>query len=129
MHAFALKLQKVRRALGKTNAWRVRTFLIIAHNDENTQRVFSTLKEWGLDIDEIHILGGLDMTPFLRAVDPAIFFDNSIEEIERAKRHIPAAHVPYDARNNRAPINAALLGIPQPIETAEQNNFDVNNDQ
>ncbi len=129
MQAFALKLQNLRQALGETNGWRVRTFLVVARNDENTERVFSTLREWGLDIDETHILGGRDMTAFLRAIDPAIFFDNSIEHIEQANQYIPAAHVPCDGRNNRTTIDAALLGIPQPIEQAEQNHIDVNNNQ
>jgi 5'-nucleotidase len=112
MQTFALKLQKVRRALGSENGWRVRTFLVIARKDENTQRVFSTLRDWGLDIDEIHILGGLDKAPFLRAIDPAIFFHNSNEHIERVEQHIPAAHVPCDARNNRVTIDAVVLATP-----------------
>jgi hypothetical protein len=95
VQAFALKLQKVRRALGEDNGWRVRTFLVTARNDVANLRVFHTLKEWGLDIDETHFLGGLDKTPFLRAIDPAIFFDDSSENIDRAKLHIPSAHVVY----------------------------------
>ena len=123
MQTFALKLRNVRRALGKANGWRVRTFLFIAHNDENIQRVFSTLKEWHLDIDETHILGGLDMTPFLRATDPAIFFDNSIEHIECTQQHIPAAFVSSNTRNKRSATDPALLEIATPTEKVEQNCF------
>lgn len=129
MHAFALKLQEVRRALGKSNGWRVRTFLVISRIDENTQEVFSTLNDWGLEIDEIHILGGLDMTPFLRVIDPAIFFYNSIELIERAKQHIPTGHVPYDARNMPANIDTAVLSRRQTIEESAQSHIDINNNQ
>jgi 5'-nucleotidase len=129
MQTFALKLRNVRRALGKINGWRVRTFLVIAHNNENIQRVFSTLKKWSLEIDETHILGGLDMTPFLRATDPAIFFDNSIEHIEYAQQHIPAAHVPSYARNKRSVTDPALLEISPPIEKAEQSDTDSDNNQ
>jgi 5'-nucleotidase len=129
MQTLALKLRNVRRALGETNGWRVRTFLFIAHNDENIQRVFRTLREWHLDIDETHILGGQDMTSFLHAIDPAIFFNNSIEHIECAQRHIPAAHVPSNTRNKRSATDPALLEISLPIEKTEQNDFDGDNNQ
>lgn len=33
MQSFALKLQKVRQALGVENQWRIRTFLVTARND------------------------------------------------------------------------------------------------
>lgn len=101
MHSFALKLQKVRAALGTANKWRIRTFLVTARAKATTQRVYSTLNEWQLDIDEKFFLGGLDKTPFLRIIDPAIFFDDSSDHIERAKMHVPAAHVVYGTKNIR----------------------------
>lgn len=57
-----------------------------ARNDVASLRVFHTLKAWDLNIDETHFLGGLDKTPSLRA----------IENIDRAKLHIPSTHVIYD---------------------------------
>ncbi|CAF3892487.1 unnamed protein product [Rotaria sp. Silwood1] len=108
MQAFALKLQKVCQALGENNQWRIRTFLVTARNDVANLRVFHTLKEWGLDINETHFLGGLDKTPFLRAIDPAIFFDDSSENINRAKLHIPSAHVLYGIRSIGKTIGTVL---------------------
>jgi 5'-nucleotidase len=99
MQAFALKLQRVRTALGDDNKWRVRTFLVTARNDVANVRVFNTLKEWGLDIDETHFLGGLDKTPFVRSINPAIFFDDSSEHIDRAKQIVPVARVVYGINN------------------------------
>lgn len=115
MQAFALKLQNVRRALGKANGWRVRIFLVTVCNDESATQVFDTLREWGLEIEETHILGGLDNTPFLRAIDPAIFFDNSNEHIEHAGQHIPAAHILSNTQNSHTKIDTAVLSIAQPI--------------
>ena len=109
MQAFALKLQKVRRALGNENKWRVRTFLVTARNDVANVRVFNTLKEWGLDIDETHFLGGLDKTPFVRFINPAIFFDDSSENIDRAKQVIPSARVVYGINN--AEITSPIIKL------------------
>jgi 5'-nucleotidase len=99
MHAFALKLQKLREALGKDNKWRVRTFLVTARNGVANERAFQTLEQWGLEIDETHFLGGLNKTPFLLAIDPAIFFDDSSEHIKRAQQYVPAAHILYGIGN------------------------------
>lgn len=108
MHNFALKLQKVRKSLNENDQWRIRTFLVTARNDVANLRVFHTLKAWGLDIDETHFLGGLDKTPFLRAIDPAIFFDDSSENIDRAKLHIPSAHVIYDIHSIQTSITVEI---------------------
>lgn len=122
MHAFALKLQKVRRLLGAKDQWRIRTFLVTARNDVASLRVFHTLKAWGLDIDETHFLGGLDKTPFLRAIDPAIFFDDSSENIDRAKMHIPSAHVICDIHSIQASITLEIpiITLSFDTENAEQ---------
>ena len=99
MHSFAIKLQKLRNALAAEEQWRVRTFLVTARNGVGNERVLRTLERWGLQIDETHFLGGLNKTPFLIAIDPAIFFDDSSEHIERAKKYVPAAHIVYGVRN------------------------------
>lgn len=108
MQAFALKLQRVRKSLSEKDQWRIRTFLVTARNDVASLRVFHTLKAWGLDIDETYFLGGLDKTPFLRAIDPAIFFDDSSENIDRAKLHIPSAHVIYDIHSIQTSITIEI---------------------
>ncbi|CAF1114611.1 unnamed protein product [Rotaria sp. Silwood1] len=102
MHAFAVKLQKVRQSLGEDHKWRIRTFLVTARDDFGNVRVFHTLKEWGLEIDETHFLGGIDKTPFLQAINPAIFFDDSRTNIDRAKIYVPSAQVIYGINNIRS---------------------------
>ncbi|UJR12271.1 hypothetical protein I4U23_016448 [Adineta vaga] len=109
MQAFALKLQNVRRALGDNNRWRIRTFLVTASTDASAKRVINTLKEWGLELDETHILNGLDKTPFLRVIDPAIFFDHSNEHFQPSIQFIPAVHVPRSRQSSRASIDEVVL--------------------
>jgi len=102
IHALALKLQKLRQGLGQDNSWRIRTFLVTARDSTTNERAFKTLKKWGLEIDETHFLGGLDKTPFLISIDPAIFFDDSGEHITRAQRFVPAAHILYGVLNTQS---------------------------
>lgn len=85
------------------------------------------MKEWCLDIDETHFLGGLDKTPFLRAIDPAIFFDDSSENIKRAKLHIPSAHAMYGIQsipNTISPVELTTNLIPE-NKSDIQNNVDT----
>lgn len=84
MKIFAEKLHRVREALQKNDRWRIRTFLVTARNGADSARICNTLKEWKLGIDESHFLDGLDKTPFLRVIDPAIYFDDSRQNIDRA---------------------------------------------
>lgn len=121
LKSFALKLQKVREALAEEHRWRIRTFLVTARNDVANLRVFHTLKEWALDIDETHFVGGLDKTPFLRAIDPDIYFDDSTENIDRAQLHVPSARVVYGINSRLA--NDAILIAPESlsIQGAESN--------
>ncbi|CAF1127308.1 unnamed protein product [Didymodactylos carnosus] len=122
LHAFAFKLQKVREALGKENAWRVRTFLVTARNGVANERAFKTLQNWGLEIDETHFLGGLDKTPFLIAIDPAIFFDDSSDHINRAKQYVPAAHIVYGIQNVKPSNIAAELAPVRLVLNKEMKN-------
>lgn len=120
MKAFALKLQCVRQALGTNDQWRVRTFLVTARNDVANLRVFHTLKEWGLEIDETHFLGGLDKTPFLRAINPAIYFDDSRDNIDRARPHVPSAYVVYGIQSDPDLQASASLATIVAVDTQTQ---------
>ncbi|CAF3398181.1 unnamed protein product [Rotaria socialis] len=119
MHMFAMKLQEIQEELGKDNRAMLRTFLVTARDHVVTKRLFRTLTEWKLKIDEKHFVGGLDKTPFLCAIDPAIFFDDSIEHIERARPYVPTAYVIYGAKNNAAAAPQILPNVAQPTEEVD----------
>ncbi|CAM2706358.1 unnamed protein product [Rotaria socialis] len=104
MHKFALKIQKIRSELGPDQNWRIRTFLVTARAKETTKR-------------------GLNKTPFLRIIDPAIFFDDSSVHIERAKQYVPSAHVIYSTKNSR---NNTLTSESTPQLTAANDNENLN---
>ena len=103
MHSFAVKLQHVRERLADEHKWRIRTFLVTARNGVANERAMNTLKQWGLEINEAHFLGGLDKTQFLTAIQPTIFFDDSTENIDKAKKYVPSAHVVYGVSNVKQP--------------------------
>lgn len=73
----------------------VRIALVTARNSPADIRVITTLRDWGVYVDEAFFLGGLDKTPVLRAFKPHIFFDDQEAHLDRAAAEIPSARVPH----------------------------------
>lgn len=77
----------------------IRTALVTARSAPAHKRVILTLREWGVRLDEALFLGGRDKGPFLQAFGADIFFDDSTQNIENARRHVAAGHVPHGVSN------------------------------
>jgi 5'-nucleotidase len=77
----------------------IRTALVTARSAPAHKRVILTLRQWGVRLDEALFLGGRDKGPFLQAFGADIFFDDSQANIESARQHVPAGHVPHGVSN------------------------------
>ena len=77
----------------------IRTALVTARSAPAHERVIRTLREWGVRLDEALFLGGRHKGPFLEAFGADIFFDDSQHNIDSARRHVTAGHVPHGVAN------------------------------
>jgi 5'-nucleotidase len=77
----------------------IRTALVTARSAPAHKRVILTLRHWGVRLDEALFLGGRDKGPFLDAFGADLFFDDSTHNIESARRHVAAGHVPHGVSN------------------------------
>ena len=77
----------------------IRTALVTARSAPAHKRVILTLREWGVRLDEALFLGGRDKGPFLHAFGADIFFDDSQHNIDNARMHVAAGHVPHGVAN------------------------------
>lgn len=77
----------------------IRTALVTARSAPAHKRVILTLREWGVRLDEALFLGGRDKGPFLETFGADIFFDDSQHNIDSARRHVAAGHVPHGVSN------------------------------
>ncbi len=77
----------------------IRTALVTARSAPAHKRVILTLREWGIRIDEALFLGGRPKGEFLAAFGADIFFDDQRFNIESARLHVPAGHVPHGVAN------------------------------
>ncbi len=77
----------------------IRTALVTARSAPAHKRVILTLREWGVRLDESLFLGGRDKGPFLEAFGADLFFDDSTHNIDNARQHVAAGHVPHGVSN------------------------------
>ncbi|MFT3757162.1 MAG: 5'-nucleotidase [Pseudoxanthomonas sp.] len=77
----------------------IRTALVTARSAPAHERVIRTLREWGVRLDEALFLGGRHKGPFLEAFGADIFFDDSQHNIDSARQHVTAGHVPHGVAN------------------------------
>ena len=77
----------------------IRTELVTARSAPAHERVIRTLREWGVRLDEALFLGGRHKGPFLEAFGADIFFDDSQHNIDSARHHVAAGHVPHGVAN------------------------------
>ncbi|MFT4198147.1 MAG: 5'-nucleotidase [Pseudoxanthomonas sp.] len=97
---FLSALQALQAAFPPGEDAPIRTALVTARSAPAHERVIRTLREWGVRIDEALFLGGRHKGPFLAAFGADIFFDDSRHNIDSAREHTAAGHVPHGVAND-----------------------------
>ena len=97
---FLQALHDLQAAFPAGDAAPIRTALVTARSAPAHERVIRTLREWGVRLDEALFLGGRDKGAFLDAFGADIFFDDSLHNIDSARRHVAAGHVPHGVAND-----------------------------
>lgn len=72
----------------------VRIAIVTARDAPAEMRVINTLRLWGVYVDELFFLGGMDKSKVLQAFRPHIFFDDQDLHLEDISRAYPAGKVP-----------------------------------
>jgi len=78
---------------------RIRTAICTARNAPAHSRAINTLQKWGVEIDEIFFLGGIDKADVLREFQPHIFFDDQEAWATSAAGIAASVHVPFGVVN------------------------------
>ena len=70
--------------------------LVTARGIQSHERVFTTLRDWGLTLDEVMFCAGTAKGPLLKAFGADIFFDDTQSNLRSALDHdIASGHVPF----------------------------------
>lgn len=93
------KWEAERQCREKSYRPKIRTAIITSRGAPAHERVVTTLRAWGIRVDETLFLGGMEKRPVLEVFRPHIFFDDQMVHAGPASGAVPAVHVPFGALN------------------------------
>ena len=76
---------------------KIKTSIVTARNAPAHERMIRTLNSWGIDVDSLFLLGGMDKDKVLSILKPHMFFDDQMVHLENI--HAPAVHIPFGIAN------------------------------
>ncbi|MCZ2129306.1 MAG: 5'-nucleotidase [Bacteroidia bacterium] len=80
----------------------VKTAIVTARNAPSHERAINTLKDWGVTVDEMFLLGGIEKRRILEELKPHLFFDDQISHLDPALENIPLVHIPFGVANKKS---------------------------
>jgi 5'-nucleotidase len=82
---------------------RVHVSIVTARNAPAHERAVTSLKTWGVRVNDAFFLGGIDKAAVMQVLRPHIFFDDQVTHLESTARTTPSVHVPFGEINQPAP--------------------------
>jgi len=77
----------------------VRTAIITARSAPADRRVVTTLRAWGVRVDESYFVGDLPKDRIIKLFKPHLFFDDKRANAELAATCAPSVHIPFGVLN------------------------------
>ncbi|MEW2414692.1 5'-nucleotidase [Streptomyces sp. NPDC046866] len=81
---------------------RLRVSLVTARDAPTHERALTSLKQWGLRVNDAFFLGGIDKAAVMKTLDPHIFFDDQVSHLNGTAPSTPSVHIPFGVAN--APV-------------------------
>lgn len=78
---------------------KIRTAIVTSRNAPAHRRLVTTLRSWGITVDETLLLGGLEKNRVLEVFRPHMFFDDQRTHAVPAAAVAPSVHVPFGIGN------------------------------
>jgi 5'-nucleotidase len=78
---------------------RIHVSVVTARNAPSHERAITTLKNWGLMVNDAFFLGGIEKAKVLAVLRPHIFFDDQPVHLRPAAAVVPSVHVPFGVAN------------------------------
>lgn len=76
---------------------KIKTSIVTARNAPAHERMIRTLNSWGIEVDSLFLLGGMNKDSILSILKPHMFFDDQKVHLENI--HAPAVHIPFGIAN------------------------------
>ena len=80
----------------------LKTAIVTARNAPAHMRAINTLNAWGVDVDEMFLLGGIEKARILSVLKPHLYFDDQVVHLDiGAAKNIPFVHIPFGVANEQ----------------------------
>ncbi len=79
----------------------LKTAIITARNAPAHERAVNTLKKWGVTVDEMFLLGGVEKKRILDIMKPHLYFDDQLIHLDDNIQNIPLVHIPFGISNEK----------------------------
>ena len=98
--AFFQKLETKKRSNDTSYKKILKTSIITARSAPAHERAINTLRKWGVEVDEMFLLGGIDKYRILEIMKPHLYFDDQMVHLNTAvMKNIPLVHIPFGVAN------------------------------
>lgn len=80
---------------------RVHVSIVTARNAPAHERAMSSLKAWGVTVNDAFFLGGIDKSAITKILKPHIFFDDQESHLKGMAETTPSVHIPFGRMNEK----------------------------
>lgn len=91
--------EEERRLADSSYRIRVHVALVTARDAPSHERAMTSLKQWGVRVNDAFFLGGVEKANVLEILKPHLFFDDQKGHLESAAKVAPSVHVPFGVIN------------------------------
>ena len=77
----------------------MRISIVTARSAPAHERLLNTMKNLGIEADELFLAGGIEKKNILDIMKPQIFFDDQLGHLKPASENTPCVHIPFGIRN------------------------------
>jgi len=83
---------------------RVRVSIVTARSAPAHERAVTSLKAWGVTVNDAFFLGGISKGAIMPVLRPHIFFDDQKTHLLSTAQSVPSVHVPFGSVNQDIPL-------------------------
>jgi 5'-nucleotidase len=92
-------LEEERRRTDPAYKIRVHVSLLTARNAPAHERAITSLKDWGVRVNDAFFLGGVEKGSITDILKPHIFFDDQVAHLDGTARSTASVHIPFGVVN------------------------------
>ena len=97
--SFFQKLESKKQEKDSSYKKIIKTAIITARNAPAHERAITTLNSWGVTVDDMFLLGGIDKRGILDTIKPHLFIDDQKVHLDNSLKNIPLVHIPFGISN------------------------------